>query len=355
MEEGVVPAIDLERAQEYALRVWKYKQGEMVSLMVHLGDRLGLFATLASGPHTSDELAEAHGLDERWVREWLDGVAAADLIERSTDAVYSMSPEAASVLVDENSLMFATGAFAGGTPPEMIDRIVGSFRSGVGFTYADMGAEMADQIDRMNHANLTHFLVPVVVPMLGDVVGRLEAGGTIVDIGCGGGVAVAALADRFPNARVIGYDQSEFAVARAGERLADVPNAEVHLAGSATPPDGSVDLVMTLDVIHDLTHPDRMAAEISRLLAADGTWLVKDIRCSGDFETDRKNPVHAMQYGYSLMSCLASSTAEPGGAGLGTLGLSPAVLADLTTAAGFSRQEQLRTPDPAHLYYAVRR
>ena len=31
-----------DRLRAFALRVWSYKQGEVVSLMIHLGDRLGL-------------------------------------------------------------------------------------------------------------------------------------------------------------------------------------------------------------------------------------------------------------------------------------------------------------------------
>jgi hypothetical protein len=51
---------------------------------VYLGDRLGLFRALADGgPATSAELASRIGLDERYVREWLEqqavtGILAAD-------------------------------------------------------------------------------------------------------------------------------------------------------------------------------------------------------------------------------------------------------------------------------------
>ena len=55
-----------ERMQEYAQRLIGYKSGEMVSMMIHIGDELGLYAAM-SGRESSNatSLAEATGLDER--------------------------------------------------------------------------------------------------------------------------------------------------------------------------------------------------------------------------------------------------------------------------------------------------
>jgi len=74
-------ATDPDLIIEMALRVWGYKQGEVVSLMIHLGDRLGLYRALqGAGPVTAGGLAERTGLHARWLLEWLRGQAAAGLI-----------------------------------------------------------------------------------------------------------------------------------------------------------------------------------------------------------------------------------------------------------------------------------
>jgi hypothetical protein len=53
---GTVP--DPGKVVEMALRVWGYKQGEVVSLMIHLGDRLGIYRALdGAGPVTTGDLA----------------------------------------------------------------------------------------------------------------------------------------------------------------------------------------------------------------------------------------------------------------------------------------------------------
>ena len=62
---------DPDRRASFALQVWGYKQGEVVSLMIHLGDRLGLYRAMAGqGPDDRRGSAAATGLHERWLLEW---------------------------------------------------------------------------------------------------------------------------------------------------------------------------------------------------------------------------------------------------------------------------------------------
>ena len=87
--------------------------------------------------------------------------------------------------------------------------------------------------------------------------------------------------------------------------------------------DHSVDLVTTFDCMHDMTHPQEMMESIRSALADDGTWLLVDIKALDTFEQNvRKNPMASLMYGVSVLSCMSSALSEPGGAGLGTLGLS---------------------------------
>jgi hypothetical protein len=58
-------------------------------------------------------------------------------------------------------------------------------------------------------------------------------------------------------------------------------------------------------------------------IAGDGVWLICDIKARGSYEAEvARNPMAAMMYGVSVLSCLSSALSEPGGAGLGTLGFS---------------------------------
>src|SRR6266436_7722954 len=94
--------IDIERTKKTAEHVFDVLGGALVSGMIYLGDRLGLYQALnGAGAITSEELARKTGLHERWLREWLYGQASAGLIEYRGNSRFALSPETAMVLADE--------------------------------------------------------------------------------------------------------------------------------------------------------------------------------------------------------------------------------------------------------------
>jgi 2-polyprenyl-3-methyl-5-hydroxy-6-metoxy-1,4-benzoquinol methylase len=343
----------------FAYRVWGYKQGEMVSLLIHLGDRLGLYHAMRdAGPLSSNELAERTGLDERWLREWLRGQGAAELLVWHDDDRFELSPAAAAVLADETgSLWFAAGAFASPPAPDFVDDLAAAFRSGRGLPYDRQGPAGAHRTERMLGPWSRLALVPRILPALDGVVDKLERGADVADVGCGAGVALVAMAERYPASRFHGYDISRHAIDRAGEvvREAGVANVELHLAGADALPTGpTFDLALTFDCLHDMTDPTSTIDAIRRSIKPDGTWLVKDIRCAPQPRDNLKNPMAAMMYGFSIVSCMSSATSEPDGAGLGTLGLHPELLRELAADAGFHQFRQHDFDEPANLYYEIR-
>jgi 2-polyprenyl-3-methyl-5-hydroxy-6-metoxy-1,4-benzoquinol methylase len=353
-------ARELDPQTEFALRVWGYKQGEVVSLMIHLGDRLGLYRSMAgAGAMKAADLAAATGLHERWLLEWLRGQAAASLIDSDDGETFQLSPEARAVLADsEGSLLFAAGAFGGGVaPPDVVDRLADAFSSGAGLTYDDLGAAGAHSVERMTEQWTRLALVQTILPALDGVVGRLAAGGLVADVGCGSGVALSALAAAFPRARFEGFDPSEHAMTRARARLDDsgLVNVDLHTAGAADlPADHRYDFIMTLDCIHDMPHPAAAMAAIRTAIKPDGIWLIKDIRSASAWRDNLRNPVLAMLYGLSVASCLSSALSEPDGAGLGTLGFNPEVARRMCAEAGFAQFTVHDFDEPANLYYEVR-
>jgi hypothetical protein len=117
---------------------------------------------------------------------------------------------------------------------------------------------------------------------------------------------------------------------------------------------GAYDLVLTFDCLHDMTRPAEAIDAVRRAIAPDGTWLVKEIRCWPTWEQNRKNPMLAMFFGFSISACMASATSEPGGAGLGTVGLNGELLESMARDAGFTRFAVHDVDDPANLYYEIR-
>jgi SAM-dependent methyltransferase len=351
--------VDPDDVALFAFRVWGYKQGEMVSLLVHLGDRLGLYRALdGAGTLTADDLARRTGLDARWLLEWLRGNAAAELLESADGTSFTLTPAGAEVLArEDDSLAFAAGAFSAPLDPQVVGELAGAFRTGVGLPYDRLGPTGAHRTERMLGPWARLALVPRIVPALDGVAGKLERGALVADIGCGAGVALTALASAYPRSTFHGYDLSEHALDRAAQRVreANLSNVRlVHDRAEAVPAGMGYDLVLTFDCIHDMTRPEDAIRAIRRAIADDGTWLIKDVRSAPTWEQNRRNPMLAMMYGFSVATCMSSALSEPGGAGLGTLGFGSQVAEAMTRDAGFTRFEVHDFDDPANLYYEVR-
>jgi SAM-dependent methyltransferase len=351
--------MDTDQAALFAFRVWSYKQGEMVSLLIHLGDRLGLYRALDGiGPVTARDLAERTGLHERWLREWLRGNAAAELLASNDGESFELTPEGAAVLAQEDtSLFFAAGAFTAPFEPSVLDDLADAFRTGIGLPYDRLGPNGAHSTERSLGPWARMALVPLIVPALDGVAARLERGAMVADVGCGAGVALTALASAYPNSTFHGYELSRHALDRAAARIEEqgLTNVELfHTRAEELPPDGRYDFVLTFDCLHDMTRPADTIAAIRRAIADDGTWLIKDIRCDDSWGVNRHNPMLALFFGFSVTTCMSSALSEPGGAGLGTVGFTTQVAERMVREAGFTRFEVHDFEDPANLYYEVR-
>lgn len=355
---------DPDRLKLFSFGVFSQLSGAVTAGMIHLGDRLGLFVGLAElgEPATTQQLADHVGLDERWVREWAHNQAAARIIDADTAVTperFSLSPEAVAVLASPEHVAYGMGMFHR-FPQTMaaLDHMPETFRTGVGHDYDSHGCEGAIGIEKSFEPWMRHHLIDTVLPALDGVVERLDAGATVIDIGCGAGGAVLMMAERFPNSTFVGYDISEHALARANERLVEsgVSNARfVDPRDEPMPTGASCDLVTTFDCIHDMTHPQEMMSSIREAVADDGTWLLVDIKGRSSFaENVEKNPMAPLMYGISVLSCLSSAMSEPGGAGLGTLGLPADKAEQMSHAAGFSRFRKMDIEHSTNSFYEVR-
>ena len=351
--------VDADKLRNFSGTVWGYKQGEMVSLLIQIGDRLGLYKALdGAGAVTAKQLAEKTDLKERWLFEWLRGQAAARILEYHDEDRFELSPEGAEVLAnEESSLSFAAGAFSGGTPPDTVDKLVEAFKTGIGLSYEDLGPNAAHRTERMLGPWTRQEFVPRIIPALQGVQAKLTAGAVAADVGCGGGIALIAMASAFPNSEFHGYDPSSHAIRRCQDKVdaAGMKNVKLHVAGGEALPDSpTYDFLITFDCIHDMTQPGLVIASIRSSLKPEGTWLIKDIRSHSEFRQNLRNPFLAMMYGFSVSACMSSALSEPDGAGLGTLGFNPAVARRMVTQAGFSTFIEHDFDDPSNLYYEAK-
>jgi SAM-dependent methyltransferase len=352
--------IDGDQLKDYAKNVFGTLSGAMTSALIYLGDQLELFKAMAgAGPLTSEELAQRSGLHERWIREWLCGLGAAEILEYSGEGRFWLTPEGEAVLVDDNHPANGAGFFSH-LPQQMavLGKLPDAFRTGLGLPYDAFGPGGAQGIERGLAPFFRALLVPMALPRVGDVVARLEEGIRVADVGCGGGVALIEMAKAYPKSDYHGYEISEHALSRAAENAAEagVQNVTFHdVAVDPLPQDASFDFVTTFDCLHDMTDPQSIMEQIRRAIRADGIWLIADIKARSSYEENvEKNPMAAMMYGTSVLVCMSSALSEPDGLGLGTLGFSEDVAREMTARAGFSQFELLDLHHPVNAFYVVR-
>lgn len=338
--------------------LFKLKEGEVASAVIHIGVKLGLFRALADvGTATSDELAEATGLHERWVREWLFLMASLQLAQHDNGR-FALTPEAAVALVDEDHPQYQAGVFGPPITHREIERTIEAFSTGLGMTWGEHGPETCHFQAAMGAGGQRTHLVPVILDSIGGMTDRLVDGATVIDIGCGAGVAATAIAEAYPNSTVIGMDPSPHAIEAANERAAAAGLGNLSFrTGTFDDLDqfGDVDLLLTLDVIHDLPRPGAAVRSARSCLAEDGVWMVADIKAQATLDDNLRNPIVGLFYGMSILYCMSSAMSEPGGAGLGTLGLTVGVFEEMVQAAGFTGFETREFDvDPVNRFYEVR-
>jgi arsenite methyltransferase len=112
--------------------------------------------------------------------------------------------------------------------------------------------------------------------------GALEAGQTVLDLGCGAGTDLLIAAQMIgPTGRVIGVDMTAAMLARARQSAAEMglDNVELHesLIEALPVPDASVDVVISNGVIDLVPDKDAVFAEIDRVLRPGGRLQVADV------------------------------------------------------------------------------
>lgn len=357
--------IDPMAVKLFSFLVFTKLEGAVTSGMIHLGDRLGLYRTLAASaePMSIHALASALELHPRWVEEWVHNQAAAKIVQhrRADDGteLVSLSPEGRIVLAEEENPAFGMGMFHRlPQTMESLRHLPESFRTGIGRDYDSHGPEGAVGIERSFEPWSNAHLLPTVLPALDGIVERLQAGASVADIGCGAGGAAVLMGRRFPASRVVGYDISRYALERAGHKKAEAGVENVTFVDprrDPLPDDGSLDLVTAFDCIHDMTHPAEMMSAIRRSLKPDGVWLLVDIKALDTYEDNAtQNPMASLMYGISVMSCMSSAMSVEGGAGLGTLGLPESKARAMASDAGFSRFRRLDIDHSVNAFYEVR-
>jgi len=296
-----------------------------ISMMISIGHRVGLFETLRqTGPTTSAELAVAAGLNERYVREWLGAMVTGRIVEcDETGSVFSLPAAHAAVLTDANATNASHLAQFVSILGSVEDRVVECFQRGGGVPYSAY-PRFHGVMAQESALTVVAAIFDRILPLVPGLIEQLERGIHVLDVGCGKGRALQAMAGRFPNSRFTGYDLCEepIASARAEATARGLTNIEFVQRDLTNfhqdAPEAEFDLVTAFDAVHDQSRPDHLLAGIRRALKPGGTFLMQDIGASSNVAENRDHPIGSLMYTISCMHCMTVSLAQ-GGLGVGAM------------------------------------
>ncbi len=345
-----------KRDEELAERIIEHTNAAYFSAAAYIGDRLGLFKTMAgAGPLTGRELATGTGLNERYVLEWLRTMATSGYLDyRGDSGAFELPPEHVAVLVNEDSPTFSAG-LPEGTLADMlmVPRVLAVFRTGKGIPYSDYPAETFDSIERFTKPDYLHLLTQQWLPSVPGMVEQLRAGGSAADLGSGAGHASIAIARAFPKAHAFGFEPYAPSVARARAN-AKAAGLSAHVTFEVFDglhvPGGPYNLITINYSLHHAGDPVGLLRSSRQALAPGGAMLVVECRKSARLEED-ENTFRAGFYGVGLLECLPTALAE-GGPGYGA-GITEPDARELAAKAGFRQFTRVLPDDPLRSMFVL--
>jgi SAM-dependent methyltransferase len=356
MSAAQVPALDMNKLNAFIGQFVTDLGASVHAGMVVIGEKLGLYKALATGPMTSAELAAKTGTDERYLREWLASQAAGNYItyDQSSDK-FSLTTEQAFTLATEDSPAYLPGAFelALGSLAA-VPRIAESFRTGAGMGWHEHADGVFHGCEKFFRPGYAANLVSSWIPSLDAVKQKLERGARVADVGCGKGASTLLMAKAFPNSQFFGFDYHDKSVeaARDSAKRQGVADRVTFAVSKAKDfPGNDYDFVAVFDCLHDMGDPVGAATHVRRSLTKDGTWMIVE-PFANDQLKDNLNPVGRVYYSFSTLLCTPCSRSQEVGLCLGAQAGEKRIR-DVVTSAGFNRFRRA-TETPFNIVYEAR-
>ncbi len=328
-----------------------------IALAISIGHRTGLFDALQNIPaSTSEQIADAAQLDERYVREWLGTMVTGKIIRYNPETKNYQLPAEHAAFLTRDSSPNNLAAIMQYIPllGTVEDKVVECFRNGGGVPYSEF-PRFHEVMAEDSGQTVLPALIDYILPLVEGIKEKLDEGIKVLDIGCGSGKTLILMAKTFPNSQFTGYDFSEQAITNAQTEAENLglENIRFGIRDVATFDEvQQYDLITAFDAIHDQAKPASVLSNIYNALKDEGTFLMQDIAGSSDVEKNMEHPIAPVLYTISYMHCMTVSLALDG-EGLGTM-WGEEKAEEMLNEAGFSSVEKHHLEhDFQNCYYVV--
>ena len=349
--------VDDAAVRAFEARLFEILDTSAQAIFISMGHKAGLFGTMAGMPRASaEDIAKEAGLNERYVREWLDGMTVGGIVDYDPqDGTYTLPPERAKVLTGQDESCMAGHAQMIPLLAAIEPQIIEHFREGGGIPYAayadlDWGVEVGNK-------DWDAAFIDDILPLGPGLVERLAAGADVADVGCGEGHKTNLMARAFPGSRFTGYDFLQVSIDAARAEAAEMGLTNITFEVRDVAELGlheSLDVLCVFDAVHDQARPRTVLRAIHEALRPDGMLFISEIRASSALEENVGRPLAAYLYLWSILQCMTVSL-EQGGDGLGAMWGEQTARTYLTDA-GFEVLTVARPPaDPINSYFTCRR
>jgi len=268
-------------ADSQVARIFEWRRGFNAMHLIDVGIHAGLFRALAAAPGIdSHSLASQLGLHAPYVKVWCTTAYSFGLLEADGETSFRLAPFVNEILANPSHPRYLGGYVQLGTRFATDDyrHALDGFRSGATSPFQGRSAEFA-RVVAQAIAGVNVMVARKILPGLPSVAEKLNAGGSLLEVGCGTGNLQIQIAKAFPAARCAGIDIDPTGIqcAREAVRQAGLSDRITILEGdvAASVPSQSFDVVVMVEVLHEIA-PDirpRVVAGCANALRKGG-WLV---------------------------------------------------------------------------------
>jgi SAM-dependent methyltransferase len=248
------------------------------SWVIYLGLELGLFARIRAAGEAGigpADLASATGCRPEPVGAWVRAAHAGDLLDLR-DGRASVPDDVAAILLDDTHPEYLGGQFVVAVVSSLdYAGLAGFFRDGR--PIAERPPRFHRAIEAVTVQDIAVFFQEGLAD-LPDLAAALVRGGRVLDVACGGGKWLIAVARRFPETSLVGVEFEPDSVERARSHVREAGLEDrIRIDARATddmPFRSEFDLVYLQDALHELPDPAASLRSAWSAVAPGGRLVV---------------------------------------------------------------------------------